>query len=123
MFGYTKKSSNIFSVALSKRIYDVGNDHGVYYSAFDFIFFKKESESNFFTADGIISGVMNGVANYIVLYLAAFENATVLFPIVSVINIVAVCLLGSLIFKEKLTTRGIIGILIGITAVIMLKLN
>ena len=47
--------------------------------------------------------VPGDTANYIVLYLSATENASVLFPIVSLANVVAVWLVGLLFFKEKLT--------------------
>ena len=87
------------------------------------LFQKEQSNKIPFTVLGVISGAMNGFANYIVLYLAALENATVLFPIVSAANTVAVWVLGRFMFKEKLTPSGIIGLVMGIAAVVLLKIN
>lgn len=71
---------------------------------------------------GILSGVFNGAANYIVLYLSATENASVLFPIVSVANIVAVWLVGLLFFKERLSLLQSAGLILGIFSVLLLKM-
>ncbi|MBE6732321.1 MAG: hypothetical protein E7564_11595 [Ruminococcaceae bacterium] len=71
---------------------------------------------------GLASGVMNCAADYIVLYLAATENASVLFPMVSVCKVLAVWLLGRFMFKEKLKMLQIIGISAGILAIILLNI-
>ena len=75
-----------------------------------------------FSLLGTASGVGNCIANYIVLYLSATENASVLFPIISVINIIAVWLFGIIFFKEKLKALQSIGLVIGIASVILLKI-
>ena len=71
---------------------------------------------------GLISGALNGTANYIVLFLSATENASVLFPIVSVANISIVWLIGILFFKEKLTVLQTIGLILGVSSIVLLKL-
>lgn len=73
--------------------------------------------------EGLISGVMNGAANYIVLRLAATENASVLFPVVSVANVIAVCLIGRVVFREKLKLLQILGIVLGILSIVLLNWN
>lgn len=70
---------------------------------------------------GLCSGVMNGAANYIVLYLAATEKASVLFPMVSVANAIAVWLVGRFLFREKLRPLQAVGLLCGIAAVWLLN--
>lgn len=75
-----------------------------------------------FTPWGIIAGVMNCLSNYIVLYLSAAENASVLFPIVSVANIMMVWMIGIVFFKERLKFTQILGLIIGVTSVVLLKL-
>ena len=75
-----------------------------------------------FSWSGIISGVLNGAANYIVLFLSATENASVLFPIVSVANIAAVWVIGIIFFKEKLTVFQTIGLVLGMASIVLLKL-
>lgn len=71
---------------------------------------------------GIASGVADCSANYIVLYLSAAENASVLFPIISVAKIIAVWGIGILFFKEKLRVSQTIGLLTGILSVVLLKI-
>ena len=85
---------------------------------------KPSQQPQFFSLCGLglLSGILNGAANYIVLYLSATENASVLFPIVSVANIVAVWLVGLLFFKEKLTLLQSIGLILGIFSVFLLKM-
>lgn len=75
-----------------------------------------------FSSLGIASGAANSLSNYIVLYLAATENASVLFPIVSIANIIAVWGIGVLFFKERLRALQTVGLLTGIISVVLLKL-
>ena len=70
---------------------------------------------------GLAAGVMNGASNYIVLLLAASINASVLFPMVSITNIIAVWLISRVFFKEKLTALGFMGLLFGIISIVLLN--
>lgn len=83
---------------------------------------KNEKTRMSFSLLGIASGIANCCANYIVLYLSATENASVLFPIVAVANIIAVWTIGLLFFKEKLRAYQTIGLIIGIASIVLLKL-
>lgn len=74
-----------------------------------------------FSATGVVTGIMNCMANYMVLYLSATENASVLFPIVSVANIITVWGIGVVFFKERLQYWQAIGLAIGIPAIVLLK--
>ena len=71
---------------------------------------------------GLLGGVMNCLANYTVLYLSAGENASVLFPIVSIANIMTVWVIGIIFFKEKTKLLQTIGLIIGIISVVLLKI-
>ncbi len=71
---------------------------------------------------GIVSGIANCVANYVVLYLSVTENASVLFPVISILNIIAVWAIGILVFKEKLKLLQAVGLIIGVVSVVLLKL-
>lgn len=75
-----------------------------------------------FSLLGIASGVANCCTNYIVLYLSATENASVLFPIIAVANIVTVWVIGLLFFKERLKILQTIGLIIGVVSVVLLKI-
>ncbi len=76
-----------------------------------------------FCWQGCAAGVMNGAAAFLVLYLAATQNASVLFPLVSVLNVLAVCLIGRLVFREKLTRLQILGLLCAAAAILLLNLK
>ena len=71
---------------------------------------------------GIVAGLLNVSANYILLYLAATEKASVLFPVVSVANVIAVWLIGRFRFKERLKKIQIFGLLAGVAAIVLLNL-
>ncbi len=71
---------------------------------------------------GLVAGGLNCAANYIVLYLSATENASVLFPIVSVANIAAAWAVGIVFFKEKLAALQTIGLIFGAVSIVLLKL-
>jgi drug/metabolite transporter (DMT)-like permease len=84
---------------------------------------KRNGKEQFeFSLLGIASGVANCCANYIVLYLSATENASVLFPIIAVANIVTVWVIGLLFFKERLKILQTIGLIIGVVSVVLLKI-
>ncbi len=83
---------------------------------------RTKKEPFHFCGLGLLSGILNGAANYIVLYLSATENASVLFPVVSVANIVAVWIVGIVFFKEKLTVAQSVGLVLGILSVFLLKI-
>lgn len=71
---------------------------------------------------GIISGVANAMASFLTLVLAGFENATILFPIISAGTIFGALLCGRFVFKEKLKINHYIALIIGVAAVVILKL-
>ncbi len=74
----------------------------------------------------IISGILLGTINYYSIYyiLKALENKNIQSGVVFSINnisIVAICtLLGLLLFKEKLTLKNWIGIIISLISIIMI---
>lgn len=74
-----------------------------------------------FSLLGTASGVANCLANYIVLYLSATENASVLFPIIAIANIIAVWIIGIIFFKERLRFFQTVGLTVGIISVVLLK--
>ena len=92
-----------------------------------FSFFKrknKNNDKNFkFSLLGLVSGLLNGGTNYIVLYLAATEKASVLFPVVSVAKVIAVGIVGRIMYKERLKPLQITGIACGLTAIVLLNIK
>ena len=71
---------------------------------------------------GVLSGLSNGIANFLILILAGMENASVLFPIISVGTILSALLCGRLLFGEKLRINHYAALAAGITAGVLLKL-
>lgn len=71
---------------------------------------------------GVLSGVTNGVANFLTLLLAGFENASVLFPVISAGTILGALLCGRFVFKEKLKINHYAALIAGIVAVVLLKI-
>lgn len=67
------------------------------------------------------AGVLMGFNNFLTLSLASKFNASVLFPTVSVFQTVFNIVFSKIFFKEKLSPRQIIGILIGVVSVILIK--
>ena len=71
---------------------------------------------------GASAGLIEGFANYIVLYLAATQDASVLFPVVSAAKIIAVWIIGRFTFREQQKHTQTVGLLAGIAAIILLNL-
>ena len=82
---------------------------------------RRELKDFSIKISGIVSGILNGSANFIVLYLSATENASVLFPIVSVCNVIAVWIIGRIMFRENLKALQLIGLICGVAAVVLLS--
>lgn len=73
-----------------------------------------------FSILGISSGLLNGLANFIVLLLSADQDATVLFPLISMGNVIAAWLTGIVFFREHIQFRQIVGLLFGIMGIVLL---
>lgn len=71
---------------------------------------------------GFLAGTCNCFANFSILFLAESENASLLFPILSAANAIGACLVGKLVFKERLTPLQLISICLGILSVVLLKI-
>lgn len=70
---------------------------------------------------GILSGATNGISNLILLVLAATENASILYPVVSAGIMLSVFAVGRLVFKEKMSWLQTAGFVVGLLAIVMLK--
>jgi multidrug transporter EmrE-like cation transporter len=69
----------------------------------------------------ILSGATNGISNLILLVLAATENASILYPVVSAGIMLSVFAVGRLVFKEKMSWLQTAGFVVGLLAIVMLK--
>lgn len=90
------------------------------------IILTRMSKKEFLCAKGkmysVLAGITNAAANYLTLRLAGFENASVLFPIVSAGTIFGALISGRLIFGEKIRFDQLTALIIGIVAIVLLKL-
>jgi drug/metabolite transporter (DMT)-like permease len=71
---------------------------------------------------GILAGVANGLASLFTLILAGFENASVLFPLISAGTILGAMACGRLFFHERLRLNHYFALALGILAAVFLKL-
>lgn len=71
---------------------------------------------------GTISGIANGAANLLTLILAGFENASLLFPMISAGTLLASLICGRAVFKEKLKKNHLAALGVGLIAIVLLKL-
>ena len=70
----------------------------------------------------VLSGICNALVSFLTLLLASTENAAVLFPVISAGSALGVLLCGRVIFRERLKINHCIALLLGILAVVFLKL-
>jgi len=68
------------------------------------------------------SGVCNGVSNFLMMVLAVMLPASVMYPVVSAGGTITTSLAALLIYREKMSKRQIVGLGIGILAIIALNL-
>lgn len=71
---------------------------------------------------GVLAGIANGLASFFTLILARFENASILFPLISAGTILGALVCGRLLFREKLRANHYLALLLGILAAVLLKL-
>ena len=70
----------------------------------------------------VLCGVANGAVNLFVMILAGYMPASVMFPLVSAGGILLTAAISRWVYREKLTRRQSIGLVLGIGAVIFLNL-
>ncbi len=84
---------------------------------------KKEKKTVRMTVlFSLLAGVACGVANLLTILLAGRENASVMYPIISVGTILAAQVYGVIVYKERLSAFRIAALLCGIVSVVLLKL-
>ena len=69
-----------------------------------------------------LAGIANALVGFLTVWLASFENASVLFPVVSAGTALGVLLCGRFLFRERLKRNHYAALLLGVTAVILFKL-
>ena len=90
------------------------------------ILFVKEQSASFIATKkkgvALLSGVANALVTFLTVMLAATENASVLFPIISAGSALGVLLCGKFLFHERLKVNHYIALVLGVTAVVLLKI-
>ncbi len=75
--------------------------------------------------DGIVSGgirgLANGAANLLVLTLALSMSASVMFPVISGGGIALTSVIALTVYREKLSAKQILGLILGIASVVLLN--
>lgn len=72
--------------------------------------------------NGVVTGFLNGMGNLFIMMLASRIPAVILYPIFSGGSIVLTCIISVGCFREKLTKRQGVGVLLGIISIVMLNL-
>lgn len=70
---------------------------------------------------GLTYGVFNGAVNMLVMILSALMPISVMFPSISAGNIIATTAVSYFIYKERLSRNQILGVILGICAIISLS--
>lgn len=70
----------------------------------------------------LLSGVANALVTLLTVMLAATENASVLFPMISAGSALGVLLCGKFLFRERLKINHYAALVLGVTAVVLLKI-
>ena len=70
----------------------------------------------------LIYGVSNGAVNFLVILLSTMMAASVMFPLISAGGIVLTVLVSIFIYKEKLSREQILGVILGVGAIVALNI-
>ena len=71
---------------------------------------------------GIICGAANGVVNLLVLILTTQMSVSVMFPVISAGSILGTAAISVLLYKESLSKNQILGVILGIGAIVLLSI-
>ena len=71
---------------------------------------------------GFLSGATTALSGLLTLWLASFEDASILFSIISAGGILASLTCGKFVFKEKLKLNHYLALVLGITSIVLMKL-
>ena len=70
----------------------------------------------------VICGIANGVVNLFVILLSPLMDSSVMFPLISAGGIVLTSLVSIFFYKEKLTVRQYVGMVLGIASIVFLNI-
>lgn len=71
----------------------------------------------------LAAGITTAVGNYLFVKMVSVVPTVVLFPVINGTQIILMTIVSVFIFKEKLTFRAILGILIGVIAVVLISIS
>ena len=70
----------------------------------------------------LLAGVTTVLSSLLTLMLASFENASILFSIISAGGVLASLLCGRFVFREKLRSNHYLALVLGIVSIVLMKL-
>ena len=70
----------------------------------------------------LLCGTANGATNYIVMVLVTSMQASIVFPVISGGGIIITWIVSKLIYKENLTAKQNIALVLGIISVVLMNL-
>ncbi len=82
---------------------------------------KVEPLPNTLLICGALLAIALFVINILVTYMASTVPSVILFTVSSAISIMITCLVGMVVFKEKLTVKNAVGLVLGFISIVMVN--
>ncbi len=82
----------------------------------------KPLSKSLFLCGGLLATALF-VINLLVVYMASTVPSVILFTVSSAISLTITCLVGTVVFKEKLTVKNVMGLALGLIAIVMVNIT
>ena len=82
---------------------------------------SKEQNLKGVTKFAVLSGVLVGISEYLILLLSATMDASVLFPVSTILAALFNVIISRIFFKEKLSPVQLVGIVTGVISILLIK--
>lgn len=83
--------------------------------------FFKEQKTTGMAKYAVFSGILVGVSEYLILLLSATMEASVLFPVSTILAALFNVSISRIFFKEKLSPTQLVGIVTGVISILLIK--
>jgi drug/metabolite transporter (DMT)-like permease len=127
--GINAAKTYLFTLPVHSDLFSIG----VFASAFiigicvlAFQFLKQPKGSIKFELKSLIGGIVLGIPNYFSIFFilksleANIFTSAQLFPVLNISNVVLTALVGFLVFKEKLSTKNLLGVLLAVISILLI---
>lgn len=129
--GINAAKTYLFTLPVHSDLFSIG----IFASAFIigicilvFQFFKQPKGSIKFEFKSLLGGIILGIPNYFSIFFilksleANIFTSAQLFPVLNISNVVLTALVGFLVFKEKLSTQNLLGVILAVISILLITL-